>query len=129
QNQKRQERSGGREGDPAKQVIAMSRPLPAVEFISNLMFSGVFDRHPQLRVVCTEFDCSWVAGTLERLDYTFSRESTYDPEKNVMKRKPSEYFQENMFFTFCEDRAGVLNTPFYGADNYLWSSDYPHHST
>ncbi len=129
QNQKRQERTGPREGDPTRHIINMSRPLPAVEFISNLMFSGVFDRHPKLKAVCTEFDCSWVAGTLERLDYQFARESTYDPERNVLQRKPSEYFNENLFFTFGDDRAGVLTTPFYGQDNFLWSSDYPHHST
>lgn len=129
QNQKRKNVHAGRQEDPRQQLINMGRPLPAVEFISNLMYSGVFDRHPSLKVVCTEFDCGWVAATLERLDYAFSRESTYDPEKNVIKCNPSEYFQRNMFFSFQDDRAGVLTTPLFGAENYLWGSDYPHHST
>jgi hypothetical protein len=42
------------------------------------------------------------------------------------RRPPSEYFQNNLFFTDQDDRAGVLTTPVYGEDNLLWASDYPH---
>lgn len=129
QNQTRPETSGPRKTDPTKQLINMGRPLPAVEFISNLIFSGVFDRHPNLRVVCSEFDVSWVGGVVQRLDYAWARESTYDPERNVVKMKPSEYFRRNIWLSFEDDRAGVLTTPLFGEDNFMWGSDFPHHST
>ncbi|HET8562448.1 MAG TPA: amidohydrolase family protein, partial [Candidatus Binatia bacterium] len=129
QGQKRKRVGVAREGDVRKQVIDMNRPLPAVEFISNLIFSGVFDRYPELRVVCTEFDAGWVAGMIERLDYAFGRESTYDSERNIIKFEPSEYIRRNIFFSVEDDRAGVLTTPLYGEDNFLWGSDYPHHVT
>jgi uncharacterized protein len=115
--------------DPRTYIIKGDRSQPAIEFISNLIFSGVFDRHPNLKVMTAEFDVAWVPGLLQRLDYTVGRESTYDPEKNIIKRKPSEYFWDNVYFNFEDDRAGLLCTPMFGEDNYLWGSDYPHHTT
>ncbi|HZH83109.1 MAG TPA: amidohydrolase family protein, partial [Phototrophicaceae bacterium] len=47
-------------------------------------------------------------------------------EKNINKQPPSAYFKSNAFFTYQDDRAGVLTTPVFGADNFLWASDYPH---
>ncbi|HWP57599.1 MAG TPA: amidohydrolase family protein [Candidatus Acidoferrales bacterium] len=129
QGQKRKRVEGPREGDVRARVIDMSRPLPAVSFISNLIFSGVFDRYPKLRVVCTEFDAGWVAAMIERLDYAFGRESTYDPERNINKLNPSEYIRNNVFFSIEDDRAGALTTPIYGEDNFLFGTDYPHHVT
>jgi predicted TIM-barrel fold metal-dependent hydrolase len=129
QGQKRKRVEGPREGDLRARLIDMNRPLPAVSFISNLIFSGVFDRYPKLRVVCTEFDAGWVGAMIERLDYAFGRESTYDPERNINKLQPSEYVRNNIFFSIEDDRAGVLTTPIYGEDNFLFGTDYPHHVT
>jgi predicted TIM-barrel fold metal-dependent hydrolase len=129
QGQKRKKVGEAREGDVRARVIDMNRPLPAVSFISNLIFSGVFDRYPDLNVMCTEFDACWVAGMIQRLDYSFGRESTFDPELNVNKLNPSEYVRRNVFFSTGDDRAAVLGTPLFGADNFLWGGDYPHHVT
>ena len=89
----------------------------------------MFDRHPKLKLACTEFKCHWVAGLLQRLDYTLARGSLYDPERNLYKRLPSEYFRDNIVFSFEDDRAGVLTTPMYGEDNFMFGTDYPHHVT
>jgi predicted TIM-barrel fold metal-dependent hydrolase len=118
---------GPREVDPRTQSVGFaSKQAPAQQFLGNLIFSGVFDRHPKLRVVCAEFDVGWVANLVQQVDYWFGRASTFDAERNVNRLPPSEYFKQNAFFTYQDDRAGVLTTPVYGADNFLWASDYPH---
>jgi predicted TIM-barrel fold metal-dependent hydrolase len=118
---------GPREVDPRTQSAGFaSKQAPAQQFLGNLIFSGVFDRHPKLRVVCAEFDVGWVANLVQQVDYWFGRASTFDAERNVNRLPPSEYFKQNAFFTYQDDRAGVLTTPVYGADNFLWASDYPH---
>ena len=127
QNQKRVHVEGPRQQDPRAQIIGGSQQAPALEAISNLLLSGVFDRHPRLKLACTEFKCHWVAGLLQRLDYTLARGSLYDPERNLYKRLPSEYFRDNIVFSFEDDRAGVLTTPMYGEDNFMFGTDYPHH--
>jgi len=106
--------------------ILKSKASPAQQFLGNLILSGVFDRHPKLKVVCAEFDVGWVANLVQQVDYWFGRASTYDAEKNINKHPPSEYFKRNAFFTYQDDRAGVLTTPVFGEDNFLWASDYPH---
>lgn len=118
---------GPREVDPKKQSLGLAhKQAPAQQFLGNLILSGVFDRHPKLKVVCAEFDVGWVANLVQQVDYWFGRASTYDAEKNINKQPPSAYFKTNAFFTYQDDRAGVLTTPVFGADNFLWASDYPH---
>jgi len=118
---------GPREEDPIKEPIGFARKqVPAQQFIGNMILSGNFDRHPKLRVVCAEFDIGWVANMVQQVDYWFGRASTFDADRNLNQRPPSEYFKTNIFFTYQDDRAGVLTTPVYGEDNFLWASDYPH---
>ena len=118
---------GPRDVEPKKQPLGLAnRQAPAQQFLGNLILSGVFDRHPKLRVVCAEFDVGWVANLVQQVDYWFGRASTFDAELNLNKRPPSDYFRDNVFFTYQDDRAGVLTTPVYGEDNFLWASDYPH---
>ncbi|HET8564718.1 MAG TPA: amidohydrolase family protein, partial [Candidatus Binatia bacterium] len=52
--------------------------------------------------------------------------STFDAELNINRFPPSHYFKNNVYFTYQDDRAGILTTPVYGEDNFLWASDYPH---
>src|SRR2546422_8239287 len=48
--------------DPRRSSIGFaSRQAPAQRFMGHLMFSGVFDRHPKLKVTCAEYDVGWVA--------------------------------------------------------------------
>jgi uncharacterized protein len=118
---------GPRDVDPKKQSLGLAnKQAPAQQFLGNLILSGVFDRHPKLKVVCAEFDVGWVANLVQQVDYWFGRASTYDAERNINKLAPSAYFKTNTFFTYQDDRAGVLTTPVFGADNFLWASDYPH---
>src|SRR5258706_385943 len=92
---------GPREEDPVKEPIGLARKqVPAQQFIGNMILSGNFDRHPKLRVVCAEFDVGWVANLVQQVDYWFGRASTYDADRNLNKRPPSEYFKTNIFFTY-----------------------------
>jgi uncharacterized protein len=118
---------GPRTVEPKKQSLGFAnKQAPAQQFLGNLILSGVFDRHPELKVVCAEFDVGWVANLVQQVDYWFGRASTFDAERNINKLPPSEYFRRNAFFTYQDDRAGVLTASVYGEDNFLWASDYPH---
>jgi predicted TIM-barrel fold metal-dependent hydrolase len=118
---------GPRETDPRQDPIGFARrQVPAQQFLGNMILSGNLDRHPKLKLVCAEYDVGWVANLVQQVDYWFGRESTFDADRNINKRPPSEYFKENIYFTYQDDRAGVLTTPVYGEDNFLWASDYPH---
>jgi predicted TIM-barrel fold metal-dependent hydrolase len=87
----------------------------------EMIYGRVFDRFPALKIVAAEWDIGWVAHMVAKL-------KDHDP-KSGLKLAPAEYFRRNVWFTFENDRAGVLTTPLYGADRFLWASDYPHGAT
>src|SRR5712692_6874848 len=127
QGEQRKHFEGPRQQDPRTASMGnAARQAHAERFIGHLAFSGVFDRHPGLKVVCAEFDVGWVGYIYQQADYLYGRESTYDADRNVNQCLPSEYLRRNVFFTFQDDRSGVLTTPVYGEENYLWASDFPH---
>jgi predicted TIM-barrel fold metal-dependent hydrolase len=106
-----------------------SRHALAQKFLAELIFSGVFERHPKLKIVCAEFDAGWVAVVLQEMEYTHHRKAKNDRYWNVNKLPPSECFKRNIFFTYQDDRAAVLTTPVFGQNNFMWASDYPHTGT
>ncbi len=127
QGEQRKHFEGPRQEDPRTVPMGnANRQAHAERFIGHLAFSGVFDRHPNLKVVCAEFDVGWVSYVFQQVDYLFGRASTYDADRNVHHKLPSEYLKNNVFFTFQDDRSGVLTTPVYGEDNFMWASDFPH---
>ncbi len=86
--------------------------------LCEMIYGGVFDRFPLLKVVSAEFDIGWVA-------HAVGRGGVLDP-KLGLKMAPADYFNQNIWFTFQDDRAGCLTTPMFGADRFLWSNDFPH---
>jgi uncharacterized protein len=127
QGEQRAHFEGPRAEDPRTLPLGFaSRQAHAQRFMGHLIFSGVFDRHPKLKVVCAEFDVGWVSHIYQVADFEFGRASRYDADRNANQLLPSEYMRRNIFFTFQDDRAGVLTTKVFGEDNFLWANDFPH---
>lgn len=93
----------------------------------RLLFGGVFDRFPGLKLVLGHMG-EFLPFMRWRLD---SRFEAY-PHGITLRKKPSEYFQSNLFIT----TSGVCSAPTLlgaigemGAENVLFSIDYPYEST
>jgi predicted TIM-barrel fold metal-dependent hydrolase len=86
--------------------------------LAEMVFSGLFDRFPDLKIISAEFDIGWAA-------YVWQKNRTFDP-RGSLKLAPAEYLERNVWFTFQNDRAGCLTAPYFGHDRFLWSSDFPH---
>ena len=98
--------------------------MPFTGLFGQLVFSGVFDRFPGLKVVFTEGGASWVPGTLENAD-KIARD--YASElRPKLAHKPSWYWYNNCYTTFMEDDVAMENIGRIGADRVMWSTDYPH---
>jgi len=94
---------------------------------SVLIFSGVLDRFPELKIVSAENNCGWLPYYLQRMDRTFERGRYAAGFK--LGLKPSEYFRRQMYCTYIDDYVGVANRHFIGVDKLMWSSDYPHQAS
>jgi predicted TIM-barrel fold metal-dependent hydrolase len=95
--------------------------------IVQMVFSGMFDRYPDLQLVCAEVDCGWVPYFKEQVDNNFQR--LYSPGSTVVQGLPSEYIERQVSFTYVTDNFGINNRHTIGVDRILWSSDYPHVSS
>ena len=101
---------------------AAGRFTGATGHLIDLIFSGVFDRFPNLNLVFAEVDCGWLPYFKEQLDDGYYRyRFRFDLEK-----LPSEYIEQHVHFTWVTDTFGVNNRHQIGVDKMLWSSDYPH---
>ena len=90
-----------------------------------LIFSGVFERHPGLRMVFTEQRAGWVVPTLEYLDDIY-RSPVSGIAKNL-PRSPSSYFATNCYIgaSFLSATEAAARHRI-GVANLMWGSDYPH---
>lgn len=96
------------------------------DVMGMLVLGGVFERNPDVRVVCAEADAGWVPHFMYRLDHAYNRHRYWLPPGQELSRPPSEYFAANIYVTFQDDWTAFR---FAGAMNWrhlLWANDFPH---
>lgn len=105
------------------QHIVMARGVQ--DIASLLIFGAVFERHPDLRVVCAEADAGWVPHFKFRMDHAFDVHRHWN-RFGAIGERPSHYVDRNLYFTFQNDFSlehaiGGLNP-----SRLMWASDFPH---
>lgn len=98
--------------------------------VMNMVYEGLFDRFPQLRVVLIEGGFTWLPSLMWRMDKEWK-----GLRHNVpwVKRPPSAYIREHFRFTLqpmdqaptSEQMAQILEQ-MESEDLLLFSTDYPH---
>ena len=96
---------------------------PVVHFI----YSGLFQRHPKLRLGYIEASVGWAAFLVNYMDHLWPRHRYWT--KSTLEEPPSFYFRRQTFGTFLDDPVGVRERHTIGIDNIMWISDYPHSET
>jgi len=92
--------------------------------LAEMVYMGLFERFPRLRVVAVETGIGWIPFFKQVLDDNFLRRRF---RSNVhLKRMPSEYFREHVWATFINDMHGIESRHRIGVDRIMWSTDYPH---
>ena len=96
--------------------------------LADLLFSGVFERHPDLRIGTVEHELGWIPFFLSQLDYTCTDRPARGPEWKRFSDPdvvPSQFFRPNCFASFQEDAIGLRLRDLIGVDTLMWGSDYP----
>jgi predicted TIM-barrel fold metal-dependent hydrolase len=98
--------------------------------LTFLIWGGVFERHPKLKVAITEGTSIWVPEYLALLDQRFS-ETHYSQKlgdyRSHLRSRPSEYFHRHVFLgASCMPRREAELRHQIGVGNIMWGSDYPH---
>lgn len=97
------------------------------ETFSKYLFSGILDRHPQLKVGWFEGGIAWVATALQDAEHLLA---SYQHMFNRRVEHDIRYYWDNhMSASFMVDPLGLKLLDEIGVDNVMWSSDYPHNES
>ncbi len=91
-----------------------------------LLWSGAFERHPNLKYVFTETGVGWILEKLRVLEFKAANPMFKHFTRNL-SLGPTEYFQRQCFLgaSFMPAHEGRLRHQI-GVDKLMWGSDYPH---
>lgn len=97
----------------------------------DLFAWAILENHPKLKIVIAESGAGWVPWLVEELDHRYGRlmeAQEYWATKGGVpfKQKPSDLFKRQVYATFQDSPTLMRLIEFYGDDNLLWASDYPH---
>ena len=99
--------------------------LENARVIGNMIYSGILERFPKVKVVSVESGIGWIPFLLESLDYEWSEtnaQSEFD-----LSMPPSGYFKRQVFGCFWfEKTAPKTLIDAIGEDNVLFETDFPH---
>ncbi|MGB1140478.1 MAG: amidohydrolase family protein, partial [Halioglobus sp.] len=90
-----------------------------------MIYSGIFDRFPNLKMVCVEADAGWAPHYAYRMDHIYKRHRFWNKAPELSKL-PSDYFFDNVYMTFQDDWTAVKMVDQLNVDRLLWANDFPH---
>ncbi|MGH0033676.1 MAG: amidohydrolase family protein [Myxococcota bacterium] len=96
------------------------------DIMGTLILGGVFERHPDLKVVCVEADAGWVPHYMYRMDHAYKRHRNWLPAGQALSKLPSEYFAEHIYTTFQDDWVAFRSVDMMNWRRLLWANDFPH---
>ena len=96
------------------------------DIMGMLVLGGVFERHPDLRIVCVEADAGWVPHFMYRMDHAYKRHRYWLPAGQALSRLPSEYFAEHVYVTFQDDWTAFRFADDMNWRRLMWANDFPH---
>jgi predicted TIM-barrel fold metal-dependent hydrolase len=102
----------------------------------HMIFGGVFERFPDLKLIMTEEGLGWIVPELRRLDYYVGNvknrpdldQSRFGgPALTKLSLTPSEYFARNCWIGASSlPPAEIGCRHAVGVDRIMWGADYPH---
>ncbi len=103
----------------------VGRPAATMTDCAALIYGGVVEKFPRLRVSFLEARVAWVPYWMEYMDRKWDKRRSDAP---LLKKKPSEYMTGGSFFYSAEPDEKAL--PYVleriGEDLIIFASDYPH---
>ena len=110
------------DGRGARHII--SHTMEMMLACMSVVWGGIADRHPKLRVGFLESGGGWIAPWLDRMDRHFDDQGFND---SGLKTRPSDLFRRNCWISF-EPVEGSLKVlaEYIGPHKILWATDYPH---
>ena len=119
------------EGNIGNIETTKPKDLPVVHhsierWLTCMIYDGVLERFPQLKVGIIELGANWVPASIMNLDMGVSLLGKFDQNLKKLSLKPSEYFQRQIRVAplHTENTGWILKNV--GKDILMFNTDYPH---
>ncbi|MET0460039.1 MAG: amidohydrolase family protein, partial [Ilumatobacteraceae bacterium] len=109
-----------------RSVDYMGIPAPPAQTLATMIFDGVFERFPELRVGVIEQGAIWAPSWMRQMESAFDAFARHEERLQALSLRPSEYVRRQIRFTPypTEDVGWIIEQA--GPEVCLFSSDYPH---
>ncbi len=109
-----------------RSVDYMAIPFPPMQTLATMLFDGVFDRHPRLRIGVIEQGAIWVPSWMRQMESAFDAFYKHEERVRALQMRPTDYVRERMKFTpYPTEDVGWI-TREAGPQVLMFNSDYPH---
>jgi len=110
-------------GHPMNNFLGIIRAIQDV--VGLMVLGGVFERHPNLKLVVAESDAGWLPHYMYRMDHAARMNAEGGIVKGLSKL-PSQYIRSNVYATFQDDLTAYHTFNLFPYEHLLWASDFPH---
>jgi len=109
-----------------RSVDYMGIPGPPAQTLATLIFDGVLERFPGLRIGIIEQGAIWVPSWMRQMESALDAFGRHEERLEALSLRPSEYVRRQVRFTPypTEDVGWIIAQA--GPEVCLFSSDYPH---
>ncbi len=109
-----------------RSVDYMGIPHPPMQTLATMIFDGVFERFPDLRVGVIEQGAIWLPSWMRQMESAFDAFVRHEERLQKLSLRPSEYVRRQIRATPypTEDVGWIIEQA--GPEVCLFSSDYPH---
>jgi hypothetical protein len=111
------------------QFIALhttGHPFPVLRQLTAMVYGGIPELFPELRIGYLEIGCGWLPYWAERMDEEWEKRGRV--EAPLCRRPPSEYLYGKNSFYGCEPDEKMIGyvVGLIGSKSLMYASDYPH---
>jgi uncharacterized protein len=109
-----------------RSVDYMGIPVPPAQTLATLIFDGILERFPNLRIGVIEQGAIWVPSWLRQMESAFEAFHRHEERLAHLSLRPTDYVHRQVRFTPypTEDVGWIVAQG--GPDLVMFSSDYPH---
>jgi predicted TIM-barrel fold metal-dependent hydrolase len=107
------------------QAHTCSHAFGQLRQLTSVVFEGIPERFPRLRLAFLEAGCGWAPYWMERMDDEYAKRAEEAP---ALRKKPSEYIRSGSIYFSCEADEWLLPqaVKLVGENQIVYASDFPH---
>ncbi len=109
-----------------RSVDYMAIPYPPMQTLATMIFDGVLDRFPTLRIGVIEQGAAWLPSWLRQMESAVEAFGRHEERLRALSLRPAEYVRRQVRATPypTEDVGWIIEQS--GPEVCMFSSDYPH---